>query len=172
MWMILLSRRRKLKPWKLFLDDDADGVRRPDLSVENPSWRQGRGLSAQVPDTSSLGSWQIARSVDEAFALFDQLGLPSFISFDHDLCDRRPDYTGFRVAEEIVRRDMISSSLPFDFAYEVHSWNPIGGPRIVGLLDGYLAQKRDGHISRDNRLNELSREEAYNMLFTAGVSGT
>lgn len=160
-----------MNPWKLFLDDDADGVRRPDLSVENPVWRQGRGLSPQVPDTEFLGEWKIARSVDEAFALFDRLGLPSFISFDHDLCDHRPEYTGFRVAEEVVRRDMLGAGLPENFAYEVHSWNPVGGPRIVGLLDSYLLQKKAGGISRDTPLNDLSREEAYQMLF-AGTAST
>ena len=153
--------------WRLFLDDDADTVRRPEISVESREWREDRGLSPNAPHTSFLGAWKIARSVDEALALFDEFGLPTFASFDHDLCDERPGYTGLKVAEEIVARDMITGSLPENFAYEVHSWNPEGGPRIVGLLKGYLSEKAAGRVEVGNPLNELSREDAYLKLFAS-----
>jgi hypothetical protein len=149
----------------LFLDDDADTVRRPEISVENPAWREDRHLSTIPPDTAFLGAWKIARSVDEAIELLDTFGLPTFVSFDHDLCDLRPEYTGLKVADEIVARDMVSGSLPENFAYEVHSWNPEGGPRIVGLLNGYLAEKSSGHVRVGDPINSLSREDAYLKLF-------
>ncbi|MNL83955.1 hypothetical protein D3C87_2117590 [compost metagenome] len=74
-----------------------------------------------------------------------------------------------KVAEEIVSRDMVSGSLPDNFAYEVHSWNPKGGPRIVGLLKGYLAEKAAGRVDVGDPINALSSEEAYLKLFGAGA---
>lgn len=153
--------------WRMFLDDDADTVRRPEISVESREWREDRGLSPTPPDTASLGAWKIARSVEEALALLDEYGLPTFVSFDHDLCDERPGYTGLKVAEEIVARDMVTGALPENFAYEVHSWNPKGGPRIVGLLKGYLSEKAAGRVDLGNPLNALSQEEAYLKLFAS-----
>jgi len=153
--------------WRLFLDDDADTVRRPDISVESREWREDRGLSPIPPDTAFLGPWKIARSVEEAFALLDGFGLPTYVSFDHDLCDERPGYTGLKVAEEIVARDMVTGALPENFAYEVHSWNPNGGARIVGLLQSYLSEKAAGRVDVGNPINALRTEEAYLQLFDA-----
>lgn len=154
-----------MSAWRLFLDDDADTDRRPEISVENPAWREDRGLSVQPPDTAFLGPWKIARSVDEAFELLDNFGLPTFVSFDHDLCDPRPEYTGLTVAQEIVDRDMVSGTLPDNFAYEVHSWNSQGGPRIAGLLKGYLSEKAAGRVDVGDPINSLSKEDAYLKLF-------
>lgn len=130
--------------WKLFLDDDADTVRRPADTVENRQWRANRMLAAAIPETSHLGDWVIARSCEEAFAEIDKRGLPSFVSFDHDLCDVREGFDGKTVAEFIVKRDMVDGSLPADFAYEVHSWNGRGAIRISSYLDSYLRGRNAG----------------------------
>lgn len=130
--------------WRLFLDDDADTVRQPSICVENPEWRAGRMLAAKIPDTAHLGDWVIARSCDEAFFEIDKRGLPTFVSFDHDLCDEREGYDGKKVAEYIVAKDMRERSLPENFSYEVHSWNGRGAIRIQSYLDCYLSSDRSG----------------------------
>jgi hypothetical protein len=73
------------------------------------------------------------------------------------------------VAEEIVTRDMVTGALPENFAYEVHSWNPEGGPRIAGLLKGYLFEKAAGRVDVGNPLHSLSQEEAYLKLFASDL---
>lgn len=126
--------------WKLFLDDDADTVRRPDISVENTAWRIAMDLPPGPPDTSGFGAWKIARSFSEAAALIDQLGLPGFVSFDHDLADGKD---GIAVAHLIVDTDLdsLGQALPENFDFEVHSGNRVGRANIRGLLEGYLSSK-------------------------------
>lgn len=124
--------------WKLFLDDDADGSRRPAISVENPSWRARMGLPLTPPDTWSLGDWVIARSYDEAVAAFAERGMPVFASFDHDLGDGKD---GMSVVRFMIEHDLDHASLPREFAYEVHSANPVGRENIARLLESYLGAR-------------------------------
>lgn len=126
--------------WKLFLDDDADTVRRPDITVENPMWRKTMDLPLTPPDTSDFGGWVIARNFDEAKTLFESRGLPHFVSFDHDLADGKD---GIAVAHLIVDADLdaAGNALCDDFAFEVHSGNRVGRANIRGLLESYLASK-------------------------------
>lgn len=154
-----------MAPWRLFLDDDADTVRQPSETVENGAWRANRGLSVVRPETSHLGEWKIARSVDEAITLLDQFGLPAFVSFDHDLCDEAPGRNGLMVAVEITSRDMRDGSLSADFGFEVHSWNPTGAQHIIDHMTDYLSKKSLGLVSIADPINELTREEAYAHLF-------
>jgi hypothetical protein len=129
--------------WKLFLDDDADAVRRPDVSVENVSWRRTMDLPPNPPDTSEFGEWKIARNFAEAANLIDQFGLPSFVSFDHDLADGKD---GISVAHLIVNTDLDAEgkALPEQFDFEVHSGNRVGRENIRSLLEGYLFSKSTG----------------------------
>lgn len=82
----------------------------------------------------------VVRSVLEARQLCDRRA-PSFVSFDHDLGDGQP--TGMDFAHWLVERDMDAegSFLPRDFAFNVHSANPVGAANISGLLNGYLAAR-------------------------------
>lgn len=125
--------------WKLFVDDDADGSRRPAISVENPGWRSALGLPRSPPDVFHLGEWVIARSYAEAVAAMEAFGLPAFVSFDHDLGDGKD---GIAVARWMIERDLDGDRLPLDFAYEVHSANPVGRANIAGLMESYLRQRR------------------------------
>lgn len=124
--------------WKLFLDDDADGARRPGISVENPGWRVKVGLPPVPPDTWGLGPWRVARSYAEAKAAIEELGLPAFASFDHDLGD---GMDGIAVVRFMIEIDLDTGTLPEDFAYEAHSANPVGRENIKGLLESYLGQR-------------------------------
>lgn len=124
--------------WRLYLDDHADGARRPRISVEEPGWRRRQGLHPSPPQLDHLGEWVLARSHAEAVAAMEERGLPAFVSFDHDLGD---GVDGMAVARWIVERDMDDGSMPADFAYEVHSANPVGKANIVGLLEPYLRHR-------------------------------
>ncbi|WP_139251244.1 cyclic-phosphate processing receiver domain-containing protein [Roseibium suaedae] len=128
--------------WKLFLDDDADNFRRPEISIENPEWRKAMDLPTAPPNTEPrlLGSWKIARSYKEAIDLFSQFGLPLFASFDHDLADGRD---GISVAKRMIELDLDAdgSLLSRFFCYEVHSGNRVGRENISGLLNGYLVHR-------------------------------
>lgn len=125
-------------PWRLYLDDDADEARRPDISVENPGWRLRAGLPKNPPLLQHLGDWVIAKNYDEAIEAINVLGFPSFVSFDHDIASKE---TGVDLAKYLVNLDLDFNTMPRDFDYEVHSANPVGAENIRKLLESYLAQK-------------------------------
>lgn len=124
--------------WRLFLDDDADDARRPDISVENPGWRMRAGLSKNPPFLQHLGDWVIAKNYQEAIEAINALGFPSFVSFDHDIASKE---TGVDVAKYLIDIDLDTGAMPEDFGFEVHSANPVGRRNIIMLLENYLGQK-------------------------------
>ncbi len=79
--------------------------------------------------------WWIARSFEEAVNAVRDMGMPSFVSFDHDLGVGK---TGYDFAHWLVQRDLNGHKLPVDFVYAIHSANPVGVYNIKGLLDRYL----------------------------------
>nr|WP_250808053.1 cyclic-phosphate processing receiver domain-containing protein [Neorhizobium tomejilense] len=125
--------------WKLFLDDDCDGVRQPGITVENPAWRDRMNLPVVPPDTSAHGGWVLARDADTAISLMTERGMPSFISFDHDLADGKD---AISVAKWMIERDLDGYPIPAGFDFEVHSGNPVGRRNIRMLLEGYLDFKK------------------------------
>jgi hypothetical protein len=139
-------RQERQMKWKLFLDDDADTARRPDITVENPEWRRTMDLPLDPPDTSHLGDWILARNFREAKALIGEFGLPDFVSFDHDLADGKD---GIAVAHHIVNTDLDAEggALSNDFDFEVHSGNRVGRANIRGLLENYLSSKRTNRMN-------------------------
>lgn len=83
--------------------------------------------------------WVIVRSYDEAVVVFEDRGGPTFMSFDHDLGLAE---TGYDVALYMVNRDLDNPGfITPDFAFEVHSMNPIGAKNIRGLLSRYLEHR-------------------------------
>ena len=95
----------------------------------------------RFPPERSQFDWKIARSMDEAVALVNRVGAPGFVSFDHDLGDGVP--TGKDFANWLVERDLDAKGrfLPADFAWTVHSMNPIGSANIASLMTSYLASR-------------------------------
>lgn len=140
-----MTEKKEQMRWKLFLDDDAYGSRNPAITVENVNWRRNANLTEAPPDTSEFGDWVIATSFDEAMIAIERSGLPSFISFDHDLGDGKD---GISLAHAIVDRDMDFGDLPDEFAFEVHSANPIGRKNIEHLLLNYIEFKRNSTLQR------------------------
>lgn len=125
--------------WRLFIDDDCDGLRAPAITVEDPSWRSMMNLYGDAPKTERLGDWVLARSVDEAVEMVEQRGMPGFVSFDHDLGDGKD---GIALAHWLIEKDLDGVPLPPDFSFEVHSGNPVGRANIRGLLQGYIEFKQ------------------------------
>jgi hypothetical protein len=117
----------------LFLDDD----RKP----EDVTW-------VRLP----LYNWTVVRSYDEFVKTIEKLGLPGFISFDHDLADEHYkhghvsafttfDYdqvkekTGFHAAKCLVDYCMDQKlKLP---SFEVHTKNPCGEENIRSYLNNF-----------------------------------
>jgi hypothetical protein len=86
-------------------------------------------------------SWVIARSAEEAKALILRDGCPAFISFDHDLGEGQG--TGHELAHWLVEQDLDGAiQIPPDFAFNVHSANPVGAANIAALLNSYLKSRR------------------------------
>jgi len=105
-------------PWKLYLDD----LRTP-----------------------SDSSFVIARNMADAQKLIMTDGVPTFISFDHDLgIDEHGILlpTGYDFAKWLVEMDMdgvIRLGENFDFI--VHSQNPVGAENIRAYLNNYRTSK-------------------------------
>ncbi len=87
--------------------------------------------------------WKIVRSYQMAVYMIEMLGMPNFVSFDHDLGDEA-NGDGYKIAKYLCDLDMNSTpayKFPEDFDYFVHSQNPIGKANIEGYMDGYLKQR-------------------------------
>jgi hypothetical protein len=85
--------------------------------------------------------WVICRNRADVVLTIMSRGMPSYVSFDHDL--GQDESTGHEIAKLIVDWDMNDRyySLPEDFSFYVHSQNPIGKANIEGLLNNYLKVK-------------------------------
>jgi hypothetical protein len=119
-------------PYALFLDDERD----PATTALDPAWRAATGLPPLAPHGLEL---VIARTFAEACAIVRDRGFPRFVHFDNDLGER---HEGRDFAHWLVQRDLDLTGLPADFAYDVHSRNPIGREAIIGLLEPYLSLRR------------------------------
>lgn len=87
--------------------------------------------------------WHVVRTVDQAVNFILHYGLPSYISFDHDL-GPDPEPTGFDLAKWIVDASLDNRIvIPDDFKFNVHSANPVGRRNIESLLTGYLEYYRN-----------------------------
>jgi hypothetical protein len=112
--------------YRLFLDD-----------IRDPHWVYPRDAE----------DWVIARTHDDAVAIFYERGFPEFVSFDHDLADEhyaeRPDgqeheKTGLTFAKFLVNNDLDHGTMPGNFGFLVHSANPVGAANIMKYLNSYL----------------------------------
>jgi hypothetical protein len=81
------------------------------------------------------GDWIIVRSYDEAVAYVTAHGMPTTISFDHDL-GLGP--SGHAFAHWLIEHHLDGHPLPADFEFVVHSMNPVGAANITALLRPFL----------------------------------
>lgn len=81
--------------------------------------------------------WIIARNWYEVLEIIISYGIPSIISFDHDLGDNTP--TGYDIAKNISNLIMDGGhKIPDKFQYLVHSKNPIGKTNIESYMNNFL----------------------------------
>ena len=89
---------------------------------------------------------KIARYSEEAIAWIQALGMPSFISFDHDLgfdFETGKLDTAMNVINWIIESWLDNQlDIPTDFAYHVHSQNPVGAANIKAKMDSFLKMAR------------------------------
>jgi hypothetical protein len=116
--------------WKLFLDDERN--------FQDVTWAPW-----DIREQYRQEGWIICRNHEEVTRKVDELGFPQFVSFDHDLGDF-VNGTGYTVAKYLVDLDMYTDiAMPDDFAFFVHSKNPIGKANIEGYLNNYLKHKSE-----------------------------
>ena len=84
------------------------------------------------------GEGHIVRSYQEAVLFVKENGMPSYITFDHDL---GTELTGYDFAKFLVEEDLNGNSLPPNFSFAIHSANPVGANNITELLNSYLKFK-------------------------------
>lgn len=127
--------------YKLFLDD----IRRPDMCIGYMHRRIG------ALNSIYLEEWVIVKNYDEFTKYIIQNGLPTHISFDHDLADEHykmtsneqywieyhmgydRECTGYDCAKWLVDYLTPNSVTPICF---IHSMNPVGVEFIKKVLDG------------------------------------
>ncbi|WP_152057095.1 cyclic-phosphate processing receiver domain-containing protein [Aliarcobacter butzleri] len=87
----------------------------------------------------------IVRSFEEAVNFVKENGIPTFISFDHDLgCDEMGNIlkSGYDFAKWLVDMDIENIyKFPNNFTFDIHSANPIGKNNIKSILNNYLLFK-------------------------------
>lgn len=131
--------------YSLFIDDERDP-----LDVKWGTWQEQAIYRNE--------DWFIARNWAEVLELVISLGLPSLISFDHDLGDNTPN--GYEIAKRLC--DLILNAnyeLPADFQFLVHSKNPVGAENIRCYMENFLkAYERAKDVPMtETRLDELVR---------------
>ena len=87
----------------------------------------------------------IVRNFEEAINFVNENGIPTFISFDHDLgCDEIGNIlkSGYDFAKWLVDMDIENiHKFPNNFTFDIHSANPIGKNNIKSILNNYLLFK-------------------------------
>lgn len=89
--------------------------------------------------------WIIARNYQKAVAIVEKNGMPTFVSFDHDL-GRRKAPTGYDFAKYLVECDQDGKKFPDNFDYLIHSANCVGGPNIALYLKNYFEFKQHSEL--------------------------
>lgn len=107
--------------WKLFIDD----IRDP---IDN--------------------TWSIARSSNEAKSLVLMYGIPTEISFDHDLGgdDTAFDFI-YWMENEIV---FDGRKFPDNFKFSVHSSNPVGKENIEKEMNFFIQYMKYDYVRKTN----------------------
>lgn len=80
-------------------------------------------------------AWTVARSSEEAIHAVKMFGVPSFISFDHDLGG---EDTSIVFIDWFIGQYLDGAITTFTQDYYVHSQNPIGRENIWARMDGFI----------------------------------
>lgn len=82
--------------------------------------------------------WVIARSSDEAIAMVTMHGMPTEISFDHDLGGDDTSRLFIMWMVDALLDGLIT--IPEGFTFSVHSQNPIGAEWIRSTMRGIISE--------------------------------
>lgn len=96
-------------PYNIFLDDD------------------------RFPSEFDVREYYIVRTYEDFINLVLNLGVPDFISFDHDL---GPGKDGYDCAKFLVNY-MLDNKINQKINFQTHSQNPPGEKNIRGLLENW-----------------------------------
>jgi hypothetical protein len=127
--------------YNLFLDD-----------IRTPEMVSLYILPVEHRNMYRLEKWEIARNFEEFKSLIFCKGIPSFVSFDHDLAEIHyepstwtedfvyHEKTGLDCAKWLVR---VCMDFDVDWfpEYRVHSQNPVGSKNILSYLKSYEKSK-------------------------------
>jgi hypothetical protein len=80
--------------------------------------------------------WVIVRTSDDAMAAVEAYGIPSFISFDHDLGG---DDTAMKFLRRFADHVLDTGADLTGMDFYVHSQNPVGRDNIVAFVTGLKA---------------------------------
>jgi hypothetical protein len=87
-------------------------------------------------DPVPASDWLVIRDIDTFAAALQQHGLPSLVSFDHDLADTHvPERTGLTAAHMLVEF-CLTHNVPLP-DWRIHSANPVGRDNIQSLLHSF-----------------------------------
>lgn len=109
--------------WNLFIDDER--------TPEQVTWGN-EAFYQRYP-------WVVVRNIEDMKREVYARGFPEFISFDHDLGSREP--SGKDCADWLINYDLDTQNMPNNFAWFVHSKNPIGRENINKVLESYSLHK-------------------------------
>lgn len=103
-----------MKTYKMFIDDE-----------RSPAY-----IGANEDD------FVVVRTSKEANEYIAKHGMPSFISFDHDLGG---DDTAMRTVRFIINGVLDGIlKMPNNFSFDVHSANPVGAANIRSTMSGFV----------------------------------
>ena len=81
--------------------------------------------------------WAVARSYDAVIWHIENVGLPLYLSFDHDLGDDVP--SGYDIAKMLIDYDLDGKiDLSKVIQVNVHSANPVGAENIREVFSSYF----------------------------------
>lgn len=118
--------------WVLFLDDY-----RKVADVKYPYEIAAKYFYSYQYDVA------ICTSYEQAVNAVKVMGVPSFISFDHDLADEHygadtGERTGYSFAKWFVNYLIDNNITLTEFDFYVHSMNPVGAENIKQYMKSYL----------------------------------
>jgi hypothetical protein len=122
---------RVMEAWGLFLDDERQPI------------SAGSFFSSPTPVVV-----RVARSVDEAIELLGANGVPSRISFDHDLGPSQPTAMAFMryIIDAHLDKKLDLSAIE---KVQVHSANPVGAENLIYLWNSFAqAEKLSARAER------------------------
>lgn len=92
----------------------------------------------RFPPDNDGKPWIIVRKFEDFIWQISRLGIPEFISFDHDIQDFKDDdeRTGYTCAKWLVEY-MMNNKIDIYIDYFVHSQNSEGAKNIKGLLNNW-----------------------------------